>query len=145
MALSDSGSLELPMSAQFFDSGPMRELVGGPGSRRYAPPRHSVESPGRPFGWGPKGRWFKSSRPDWLRSFGKSRQGATDRLPERFSWALSGGKCGWLSFHDRRFTRHRYPSGSARSGYRHPTGSRDAGAKLRERILRSWLAGLASG
>jgi hypothetical protein len=27
-----------------------------------------------PFGWGPKGRWFKSSRPDSLRTSVRSRQ-----------------------------------------------------------------------
>jgi hypothetical protein len=32
---------------------------------------------GSAFGWGPKGRWFKSSRPDQINAIGSSRQLAT--------------------------------------------------------------------
>jgi hypothetical protein len=31
---------------------------------RYREPRRGVAQSGSAFGWGPKGRWFKSSRPD---------------------------------------------------------------------------------
>ena len=44
---------------------------------RARPPRGVAQS-GSAFGWGPKGRWFKSSRPDFFRVVSLSRE---TRLP----------------------------------------------------------------
>ena len=41
-----------------------RSLVGDASGCRSARQIRGVAQSGRAFGWGPKGRWFKSSRPD---------------------------------------------------------------------------------
>jgi hypothetical protein len=55
--------------AQSGDRRPSARVAGRPG-----PPLRGVAQPGSAFGWGPKGRWFKSSRPDRRAMNGKPRK-----------------------------------------------------------------------